>query len=124
MIRSLSLLAILLLGLLLGACAAHSDLPPNPDQLISQGQNLYWEQCSRCHQRDGKGWGKLFPRLAGNPIVTLHDPEPIIVIVQNGQGSMPSFRQTLTAQEKAAILSYIRNAWGNQATAVSPRLLK
>ena len=59
--------------------------------------------------------------LAGNPIVTLHDPEPIIDTVAYGQGSMMGFHDKLTSQEIAAILSYIRNAWGNQAPAVSFR---
>jgi cytochrome c6 len=53
--------------------------------------------------------------------VTLHDPEPIIDTVLYGQGSMMSFREKLNNQQIAAVLSYIRNTWGNKAPAVSDR---
>ncbi len=116
------LLLVMLLGLLLAACVdSHTELPPDPQQLIDQGQVLYWQNCSECHQIDGQGWLPLYPRLAGNPIVTLNDPSPIIATVLHGQGSMPPFRDTLSSNEIAAILSYIRNAWGNHANAVNPR---
>jgi alcohol dehydrogenase (quinone), cytochrome c subunit len=63
----------------------------------------------------------LYPRLAGNPIVTLHDPEPIIDTVVYGQGGMTNFRDKLNNEQIAAVLTYIRNSWGNQAPAVSHR---
>lgn len=111
----------LLIGLCLATCNSRTDLPPNPDELISHGEQLYLEYCAECHQTTGMGWSTLYPRLAGNPIVTLHDPEPIILTVTYGQGSMTGFRQKLNSEELAAVLSYIRNAWGNQADPVSPR---
>lgn len=110
-----------LLGLLLSACNTHTERPPNPGQLISEGEQIYTEFCAECHQMDGMGWSTLYPRLAGNPIVTLHDPEPIIDTVLYGQGSMTPFRDKLNNEQIAAVLSYIRNSWGNQAAAVSPR---
>ena len=116
------LVVILLFALLVSACApSHTELPPNPQALISEGQTVYAENCSRCHQLDGGGWKPLFPRLADNPIVTLSNVSPIIETVLYGQGSMPPFRDSLTAEQIAAVLSYIRNSWGNQAMAVSPR---
>ena len=114
-------LALLLIGLILVACNSHTERPPEPDKVIHSGQRLYVEFCAECHQTDGTGWSELYPRLAGNPIVTLHDPEPIIDTVAYGQGSMMGFHDRLTSQEIAAILSYIRNSWGNQAPAVSFR---
>jgi mono/diheme cytochrome c family protein len=110
-----------LLGLILAACNSHSERPPHPEQLISQGKQIYTELCAECHQMDGMGWSTLYPRLAGNPIVTLHDPEPIIETVLYGQGSMTQFRDKLNNQQLAAVLSYIRNAWGNKAPAISDR---
>ncbi len=70
---------------------------------------------------DGSGQPGKIPRLAGNPMVTLEDPIPIITIVVNGKGIMPSYGNQLSPDEIAEILSYIRNAWGNQAPAVSSR---
>jgi mono/diheme cytochrome c family protein len=116
------LLILLFIGFLFAACApTRTDLPPDPQRLVDGGAMLYVERCSECHQMDGQGWSHLYPRLAGNPIVTLHDPSPIIATVLYGQGSMPAFRDELKAEQIAAILSYIRNAWGNHADAVSPR---
>lgn len=120
LLRSLSVLGVLSL-LVLAACTVDTSRPVNPEPLISDGETLYWEQCSECHQVDGEGWSHIYPSLAGNPIVTLHDPAPLVVTVLNGQGSMPGFRGQLTSEEIAAILSYIRNAWGNSAPAVVPR---
>jgi mono/diheme cytochrome c family protein len=114
-------LALLLTVVMLSACNTHTERPPEPQKVIRSGQHLYVEFCAECHQTDGMGWSTLYPRLAGNPIVTLHDPEPIIDTVMYGQGSMMGFHDKLTSQEIAAILSYIRNSWGNQAPAVSFR---
>jgi mono/diheme cytochrome c family protein len=93
----------------------------NPQKLMSEGHQLYVEYCAECHQTDGSGWSTLYPRLAGNPIVTLHDPEQIILTVTYGQGSMMPFQEKLDSQQIAAILTYIRNSWGNQASPVDPR---
>ena len=112
---------IIFTAIILSACNSHTERPPEPQKVIDSGQHLYVEFCAECHQTDGMGWSNLYPRLAGNPIVTLHDPEPIIDTVTYGQGSMMAFHDRLTSQEIAAILSYIRNAWGNQAPAVSFR---
>lgn len=119
----ISILIPLLLAaaLLISACNAHTERPPEPQDLIHSGQMLYVEYCAECHQTDGTGWSELYPRLAGNPIVTLHDPEPIINTVTYGQGSMMGFHQKLNSDQIAEILSYIRNAWGNHAPAVSSR---
>jgi mono/diheme cytochrome c family protein len=114
-------LIAILLGMILYACNTHTERPPHPEQLISQGQQIYTEFCAECHQMDGMGWSTLYPRLAGNPIVTLHDPEPIIETVLYGQGSMTQFRDKLNNLQIAAVLSYIRNAWGNHAPAISDR---
>jgi cytochrome c6 len=115
------ILSIVAAVFLVGACGTHPEQPFLPDQLISHGETIYWEYCSECHQRDGQGWSTLYPRLAGNPIVTLHDPEPLIKTVLYGQGSMPPFNDRLNPDDLAAVLSYIRNAWGNKAIAISAR---
>jgi len=111
----------LLLMMMVTACDAHTERPSQPEELIRYGQQIYVEYCAECHQMDGMGYSTLYPRLAGNPIVTLHDPEPIVVAVTYGQGSMPAFRDKLTSYDISAVLSYIRNAWGNQAAPVSDR---
>ncbi len=112
---------VALLGMLLTACWEHPEQPPNMDKLMTDGDVLFFEYCAECHQPDGQGWPSLYPNFAGNPIVTLHDPEPLIKVVLYGQGSMPSFQKRLTTDDVSAILTYIRNSWGNSAAPVSPR---
>lgn len=115
------ILPLLMFGLLLAACSARFDRQNYEHELIEEGATVYLENCARCHDLDGGGFSILYPALAGNPLVTLHDPVPIIQTVLNGQGSMPPFRNSLTADETAAVLSYIRNAWGHSAPVVYPK---
>lgn len=115
---------LLLVSIFLTACEVHTERNRDPKDMMRLGESIYWEYCAECHQRDGGGWSTIYPNLAGNPIVTLHDPEPIITIVLNGQGSMPNFRNRLTSVEIAAVLTYIRNTWGNEAPSVSARIIR
>jgi len=110
--------------IVLTACAGETfdtTFAYQPEDLINTGENVYLENCSRCHQLDGEGFLRIYPNLVGNPLVTLHDPVPIIETVLNGQGTMPGFRNTLTHEQTAAVISYIRNAWGNEASVVFPK---
>jgi mono/diheme cytochrome c family protein len=122
--KSLRLCFALLLGFLIAACNTRTERPPNADQLRANGERVYLEYCAECHQTDGMGWSTLYPRLAGNPLVTLHDPEPIIVTVRYGQGSMTGFGQRLSNDDIGSVLTYIRTSWGNNAAPVSPRQIQ
>jgi cytochrome c oxidase subunit II len=110
------LLLLLLLALPLAACSAELDKA----EMIEAGEGIYTSNCSRCHQVTGEG-SVDFPALAGNPVVTLHNTSSIVDVVLNGRGSMPAFRGALTDEEVAAVLTYIRNAWGNEAELVPPK---
>jgi mono/diheme cytochrome c family protein len=70
------------------------------------------------------------PALAGNPVVLDEDPSSLINIVLNGsvplvaKGTpdayrMPQFRQQLSDQDAADVITFMRNRWGNQAPAVT-----
>jgi mono/diheme cytochrome c family protein len=107
------LCSILYLSLLV-ACS-----PSSEEQKIAAGKEVYINQCSHCHQPEGQGYAQVFPHLAGNPIVTLADPEPVLEIVLHGRGSMPAYIDSLTGEERAQVISYIRNAWGNSASTVT-----
>jgi mono/diheme cytochrome c family protein len=116
-------LPLLLIGLVvLNACqpAIVADVPA----LMREGETIYTHSCARCHHADGSGYRNLFPALAGNPLVTLHDPIPIVRVIQHGRGSMPAFLGVLDSEETAAVVTYIRNSWGNEAPAVPPRQIR
>ncbi len=97
----------------------------------SDGATVYQTNCSSCHQASGQGLPGTFPPLAGNPVVT-GDPATVIHIVKNGltgqltvkgvgyNGEMPAWGQTLSTNDIAAVITYVRSAWGNSAGAVTP----
>jgi mono/diheme cytochrome c family protein len=89
------------------------------------GKALFAAQCAACHQATGKGLPGVFPPLDGSEWVQgdarvlanilLHGVEgPIEVAGNSYQGAMPSFAQ-LGDAELAAIASYVRGSWSNQA---------
>ena len=94
------------------------------------GTQIYADECSGCHGADGKGTPGLFPSLNGTPVVQQTDPTTLIHIVLRGGLSvatkpaptgagMPAFAWVLKDDQVAALVTYIRNSWGNAAPAVS-----
>jgi mono/diheme cytochrome c family protein len=101
------------------------------DPRMAAGGAIYVDQCTACHGPDGKGVPYLFPSLAGSPNVRSADPASLIRILIEGARSvatagdptgpgMPSFAWKLNDDQAAAVLTYIRNAWGASAPAVDP----
>ncbi|MFW6344919.1 MAG: cytochrome c oxidase subunit II [Halomonas sp.] len=85
------------------------------DELMERGEEVYGSVCASCHQDDGEGSGD-FPALAGNDAM-LDDVDWHIDRIVNGVSgtAMASFRDTLNPVEIAAVVTYERNAWGNDA---------
>ncbi|RTR06293.1 cytochrome c oxidase subunit II [Halomonas nitroreducens] len=85
------------------------------EELMERGEQVYGTICASCHQPDGSGNPPAFPALAGNQTL-MDDRERHIDTVVNGvSGSaMPAFRSTLNPVEVAAVITYERNAWGNE----------
>ena len=107
--RRIALAAGLLAGWLLPPGHAAAD----------PAEQLFAANCAACHQRNGRGIAKAFPALAGDALV-VGAPEGIVHLLLNGRGGMPSFRARLDDGQLAAIASYVRSAWGNQADAIPP----
>jgi mono/diheme cytochrome c family protein len=100
------------------------------DPAVQLGAKIYADECSACHAPDGAGIPKLFPALAGAPAVQQRDPTSLIRVVLAGTQSvateraptgpaMPIFAWALNDDEAAAVLTYIRNSWGNAAPPVA-----
>jgi len=106
--------SLLYLCLLAGCSGQDSE-----EKKLALGKEVYLNQCSHCHQAEGQGYAQVYPNLAGNPIVILDTPEPTIEIVLHGRGGMPPFIHSLTGEERAEVISYIRNAWGNHASTIT-----
>jgi cytochrome c oxidase subunit 2 len=95
--------------------AAPAEVEWNMDTAMAEGQSLYNGSCAACHQANGQGLAAAgFPALAGSPVATGPVHEHIRVAVHGRPGTaMAAFGPQLSDQELAAIVTYQRNAWGN-----------
>lgn len=91
------------------------------------GARLYIDHCSGCHQSNGRGIQNVIPPLASNPVVIAPNPANTLkvvlegIIAQNHYIAMPSFASTLSNEEIAQIVNYVRTSWGNSSsTTVMP----
>ncbi len=110
------------------ATAAPAKMKPAKVKASSNGAAVFNTNCSTCHSNNGKGG--IAPPLAGNPLVT-GDPKKVIHIVKDGltgavqvngksyNGNMPAWKGTLTNDDMAAVIAYIRSSWGNKAGSVT-----
>jgi mono/diheme cytochrome c family protein len=110
--------------------------PPSQARLVAPetmelGRRTYDKQCAMCHGVEGKGQPPAFPPLAGNQSITMLSPVNSIRMVLNGgyppgtrknprPHGMPPFSHVLNDAEAAAVVTYIRVAWGNTGTPVQP----
>ena len=94
------------------------------------GAKLYEQHCAGCHGMQGDGVPQAYPALAGNRAVTMPQTANLVQIVLHGgyapatQGNprpfgMPPFVLVLSDSEIAALLTHLRQSWGNQASGVS-----
>ncbi|OXC72728.1 cytochrome c [Caballeronia sordidicola] len=101
-------------------------------QVPNAGAQIYLDRCAGCHRSDGKGNGKAFPALAGNPVLQTNDPTSAIHIVLTG-GAMPATRTAPSAitmgpyaailndREIAEVVTFVQTSWGNQGGGATER---
>lgn len=84
------------------------------EELMTEGERVYLAACAACHMPNGEGLPGVFPALKGSPMA-LNDIPAHIDIVLNGKTgtAMQAFAKQLTLSEIAAVVTYERNAWGN-----------
>ncbi len=84
------------------------------DELMAKGEDVYMQHCAACHQPNGMGLPPAFPSLVGEGL-SVGDMDGHIDIVINGKAgtAMQAFGAQLNAAEIAAVVTYERNAWGN-----------
>lgn len=112
----MTLLRLILCAAALTAAAAV------PALAAEDGASLFQENCSACHQAKGEGVPGAFPPLAGNKFV-VGDPKGPAYVLTHGRGGMPNFSDDLDDQQMAAIINYIRSAWGNSAQGLDATLV-
>ncbi len=84
------------------------------DELMALGEKIYLERCAVCHQPTGLGIPGAFPAIKGSPVATGEVSSHLSVVVNGRSGTaMQAFGHQLSDKELAAVISYQRNAWGN-----------
>ncbi|HEX7046781.1 MAG TPA: cytochrome c [Gammaproteobacteria bacterium] len=102
---------------------------PVPMVASIDGGAIFNAQCAACHQGSGQGLPRVFPPLAGSEWVKADANIPIAIVNDGLQGAiavngaayngvMPAFGKQLSAEEMAAVLTFIRAEWGNGASDV------
>ncbi len=114
----------------LGAAVSSADTPalvnlPSPPVAAASGAEVYSQICQGCHMPGGQGavGAGHYPKLAGDP--TLASWQYVATTVLGGRNGMPSFgvrangevvfgAATLSDQEVADVVNYVRSHFGNQ----------
>ena len=110
---------------------AQTSVPPSEGSLLmSLGKTVYDQRCASCHGTQGEGAPPHYPPLAGNQSIQMQSAVNAIRMVLNGgyppgtagnpmPYGMPPFAGTLSDNEVAAVVTYIRTSWGNRGAAIS-----
>jgi cytochrome c oxidase subunit II len=84
------------------------------EELMALGQKTYESHCAMCHQISGEGLPGAIPALKGSAMVTQDIAAHIHIVVYGKPATaMQAFAKQLTPSELAAVITYERNAWGN-----------
>ena len=112
---------------------APAPTPPartqRPPEAMARGEQLYADHCADCHGAQGQGAPGIYPPLAGNPTVTMADARNLVRAITRGgfppatagnprPYGMPGF--DLPHADLAALATWLRAAWGHDATPVMP----
>ncbi len=92
-------------------------------QRIEHGEIVYQRTCATCHQSNGRGREGVSASLAGSRWVVGRERSVVRIILDGKEGTeelMPAHRDRLSSEEVAAVATYIRQSWGNQAGPVDP----
>lgn len=100
------------------------EASPAANDQIAQGEKIYNTVCMACHQPDGNGIEGIYLPLNNNPLVTLEDPTYVITTVLHGRGGMPQFQGSFDDEQIAAVISYVRQNWDNDAAPVTAEQVK
>jgi mono/diheme cytochrome c family protein/glucose/arabinose dehydrogenase len=100
-----------------------APLTSEEQRRFDTGRDVYANLCQACHQPDGRGQDRVAPSLLDSALA-LADAEIPARILLNGKegaiGLMPPMGSTLTDEQVASVLTYIRREWGHASTPVDP----
>ncbi len=90
--------------------------PPHRDSaMLDMGRTVYAVNCAHCHGPTGTGDGKVAGFLLNRP-TNLHAPHvaakpeaALYAIVSEGIAVMPSFKGTLSVEERWAVVYHVKS---------------
>ena len=94
-----------------------------------EGALVYLNSCASCHRPDGRGYERVFPALAGNPVVEAQNADSVVSIILRGsqtprtaqtpaQFTMPGFAWRLSDVQVMQVTNFVRSSWGNRGPEV------
>ncbi len=84
------------------------------EELYARGEQVYAKACAACHQINGEGVAPTFPGLKASPYVKGPIEAHVDIVVNGKPGTMmAAFGPQLSEVDIAAVVTYERNAWGN-----------
>ena len=104
-----------------GGAPGAPALTPIEQKRFTAGQEIFKNTCEGCHGADGREQPGAAPNIAGSPSVIGTPAVPIRVLLHGKEGPvglMPAHGELLNDEEIAAVLTYIRRAWGQTATPI------
>jgi cytochrome c oxidase subunit II len=86
------------------------------DELMESGEQVYNQNCMACHQANGQGIPPAFPSLVGSPLIKGPIADHTDMVVNGKAGTaMQAFGVQLNPAQIAAVITFERNAWGNNS---------
>jgi mono/diheme cytochrome c family protein/glucose/arabinose dehydrogenase len=110
-----------------GMAPAAAALGADDQKRFTAGQEIFKNLCEGCHGADGREQPGATPNIAGAPGVIGAPGVPIRVLLHGKEGPiglMPAHGDTLNDAEIAAVLTYIRRAWGQTAAPIDPAVVQ
>lgn len=84
------------------------------EELLVMGEKIHGQSCAGCHQKEGEGIPGMFPAIAGSDVVNGALDTHLDTVMNGVDGTpMAAFGDSLTDAELAAVVTYQRNAFGN-----------
>lgn len=120
--------AILKAAILNGVSVPNKKM--SKEEILAFGKTVFTSTCQACHQADGKGLPNVFPPLAQSDYLLKDKERAISTLIKGLQGEvivngkkfnniMPP--QVLDNVQIAAVLTYVRNSFGNKSDIVTPQ---
>ena len=104
-----------------GASAPVDPLTGTDLRRFEVGENIYKNVCQACHQPDGRGQDRTAPSLVGSNLALATPDVPIRILLSGKEGTiglMPPLGATMTDDQIASVLTYVRREWGQTGAPV------